>query len=174
MIRLILVLGVVLILPPLEARAQTDRASTCSVTQVLKLLDAGYTKLEIERLCHADEQSAPQVMSPQPPKQPKQDIATLNGNWTISSNCSPFEGAGYKISVTAGKIAGWIYFGADDLRLEGQFSSNGSVEIFGSGKWVLGTFKGQVTDWSNGAANGTLNVGGEAYCDGTWHMKKTN
>ncbi len=100
-------------------------------------------------------------------------VAALNGKWEMDATCDSFNGFAHQVIVRNGDIvSGNVNFGEDILSLIGGIDSVGNVEIYGNGHWVLGKFLRKVQDWRAGVAKGTLEVGGEATCEGFWDLKK--
>ncbi|MBT3992029.1 MAG: hypothetical protein HON14_15475 [Rhodospirillaceae bacterium] len=172
-----------------QGNAQAGLFGICTQDKVIKFIDAGLTKGEIVKLCSTANAAKakttvkkPQpakvqtkiakIVTPEPVKALRGNLAALNGIWTMDVICEPASAYAHNVEVKNGKFIGVLDAGADALHIMGQIEKDGTLSGYGTGTYVLGEISGKITDWKSGKGSGTIIVGGEGDCEGTWTINR--
>lgn len=178
-------------MPISSSDAQQNVIGNCSQENVLKLIDAGYDKLGIARICGkipsaamnkvnrpvSNKPQSPNTSKPSaspPDRTDRVDLATLDGTWGMEVACSPYSGASTTLQASNGLITGPLWAGEDTLQMNITIEINGTVSGYGTGNHVMGVLNGNMSDWKSGKAQGGLTANGEAFCEGQWTLRKIN
>ncbi len=167
----IMILGVSI---PGSVLAQDGGLGKCSAEQVFKLLDTGFGRPEIAKICNAKLDAGQGNSSPSSAPAPAiRNINSLDGVWSLQTDCDSYSGYSDHIELKGGTMLGYLNFGEDTHTLRGYVDKNGKVEMYSTGNWpVMGVFEGEILDWGKGTAKGTIEGGGELICEGFFTMQR--